>query len=58
MSRVRREGASRSANGLLVQLPPGTDPPAGDGGAASADREIWVLLETALSKLQEMRSQT
>jgi hypothetical protein len=53
MPGVRRAGATWSADDLLGQLLPGTDPPAGDGGAASPDREIRVLLETALRKLEE-----
>jgi hypothetical protein len=48
-------GPDRSRDGLLGQLPPGTDPPTADGGAAARDREIRALLEMALRKLEEGR---
>jgi hypothetical protein len=46
-------GLEGPPDGLLGQLLPGTDPPAETAARQARDREIQVLLEAALEKLQE-----
>jgi hypothetical protein len=46
-------GPDEPPDGLLGQLPPGTVPPAETAARQARDREIRMLLETSVRKLQE-----